>query len=65
MRGAAERPHGSADAKRSQREMPEWKHRTPYYIARMKMTGIVILPARLLWMLRCRWNAWTMLLETK
>ena len=29
------------------------------------MTGIVILPARLLWMLRCRWNAWTMLLETK
>ena len=48
MRGAAEHPHGSADAKRSKREMPEWKHLTPYYIARMKMTGIVILPARLL-----------------
>ena len=65
MTGAPERLHGSADAKRSQREMPERKHRAPYYIARMKMTGIVILPARLLWMLRCRWNAWTMLLETK
>ena len=65
MTGAPERLHGSADAKRSQREMPERKHRAPYYIARMKMTGIVILPARLLWMLRCRWNVWTMLLETK
>ena len=31
MKGAAERPRGSADAKRSQREMPERKHRTPYH----------------------------------
>lgn len=65
MKGAAERPRGSADAKRTQRKMLEREHRTPYYIARMKMTGIVILPARVLWMLRCRWNVWTMLLETK